>query len=350
MYNLQALRKLIDSFSLDLVDNVVVECAALRYMDSGVALFLERFFAQLRSRNISYTLQNADENTFSTLQLARSKMAQKNKRVEKKQQNFLERIGKKVHAYYYNGLLCFFYFLGSVFSVFFKQFFLFQNIRIKELLFEINESAIKAIGIITLTSFLVGLVVAYQSAYQLKMYGANIFIVDMMGLSILRELAPMITAIVIAGRSGSSYTAQIGAMKITQEIDAMRTMGFDPYAFLVLPRMAALILTMPLLIFIADIAGMLGGILVANLDLNISLELFMDRFSEVIAAKHFFVGIIKGPFFAFLIATIAIHRGLRVKDDTQSIGFNTTKSVVESIFAVIVCDAVFSIAFTNLGI
>jgi phospholipid/cholesterol/gamma-HCH transport system permease protein len=127
-------------------------------------------------------------------------------------------------------------------------------------------------------------------------------------------------------------------------------MGFDPYVFLVMPRIIALMIAMPILIFVADIMGMFGGILVANIDLKITTELFIDRFNEVIAAKHFFIGIIKGPFFAFLIASIGIYRGLKVKDDTQSIGFNTTKSVVESIFAVIVCDALFSIAFTNLGI
>jgi len=202
----------------------------------------------------------------------------------------------------------------------------------------------------SLTSFLIGVVVAYQSAYQLKIYGANIFIVDMLGISILRELAPLITAIVIAGRSGSAFTAQIGAMKITQELDAMQTMGFDPYLFLVMPRIIALMIAMPILIFVSDVMGVFGGMLVSNIDLGITTELFLSRFNEVVAAKHFFIGITKGPFFAFLIASIGIYRGLKVKDDTQSIGLNTTKSVVESIFAVIVCDAVFSIVFTSLGI
>ena len=201
-----------------------------------------------------------------------------------------------------------------------------------------------------MTTFLIGLVVAYQSAYQLKIYGANIFLVDMLGISILRELAPLITAIVIAGRSGSAFTAQIGAMKITEELDAMRTMGFDPYIFLVIPRILALMIVMPILIFVADIMGILGGMLIANMDLQITPVQFLERFTQVVAIKHFYIGILKGPFFAFLIATIAIYRGLGVKNDTQSIGFNTTKSVVESIFAVIVCDALFSIAFTNLGI
>jgi phospholipid/cholesterol/gamma-HCH transport system permease protein len=215
--------------------------------------------------------------------------------------------------------------------------------------FEANESGIKALPIIVLTTFLTGVVVAYQSAAQLKLYGANIFIVDMLGISILREMAPMLAAIIVAGRSGSAYAAQIGVMKITEELDAMRTMGFDPYAFLVLPRMLALIIMMPILIFFADIAGVVGGMLIAKIDLGLSPTLFLERFVEVVSIKHFWVGMLKGPFFAILIASIGIYRGLQVKNDTQSIGFNTTKAVVESIFAVIICDAFFSIIFTNLG-
>lgn len=226
----------------------------------------------------------------------------------------------------------------------------FKNFRYKEILFEINESGLKALWIVALTSFLIGVVVAYQSSYQLKIYGANIFIVDMLGISILRELAPLMTAIVIAGRSGSSFTAQIGAMKITQELDAMKTMGFDPFTFLVMPRIIALMIVLPILVFISDIMALLGGMIVANIDLGISVEIFTSRFQDVINIKHFYIGIFKAPFFAFLIASIGIYRGLMVKDDTQSIGQNTTKSVVESIFAVIVCDAFFSIAFTSLGI
>ena len=247
-------------------------------------------------------------------------------------------------------LLSFLNFIGELFVKKISLFFNPKYFRYKEILYEINQSALKAVGIVALTSFLVGVVIAYQSAVQLKLYGANIFIVDMLGISILRELAPMITAIVIAGRSGSSYTAEIGAMKITEELDAMRTMGFDPYYYLVIPRIIALVISLPILIFIADMAGMFGGMLISNTQLGLSFGLFIDRFRDVVDIKHFIIGEFKGPFFAFLIATIAIYRGFMVKDDTQSIGKNTTKSVVESIFAVIVCDALFSVIFTNLGI
>jgi phospholipid/cholesterol/gamma-HCH transport system permease protein len=240
-------------------------------------------------------------------------------------------------------------FTGETFFAFVNILFLHGQWRLKEIAHQINESAIKAMGVIALTMFLVGIVVAYQSAIQLKIYGANIFIVDALGISILRELGPMLTAIVVAGRSGSSYAAQIGVMKMTEEIDAMRTMGFDPFAFLVLPRMFALIIMMPILIFFADIFGLIGGMVIANTELGLSMTLFTDRFVHAVALKHFWVGLVKGPFFAVLIASIGIYRGLQVKNDTESIGINTTKSVVESIFAVIICDAVFSIIFTELG-
>ena len=225
-----------------------------------------------------------------------------------------------------------------------------KSIRFKEIYHAIEESSINALGIIALATFLIGVVLAYQSSVQLKMYGANIFIVDMLGISVLRELAPLIAAIVIAGRSGSAFAAQIGVMKITEELDAMKTMGFDPYLFLVLPRIIALMIMMPLIIFFADVMAMLGGMVVASIELGISAQLFLDRFNEAVAMKHFFIGISKGPFFGFIIAAIGIFRGLMVENDTRSIGINTTKSVVEAIFMVIICDAVFSIIYTNMGI
>ena len=342
LYQLNSFERQIDQADIQSYNKLIIDLQQVQYLDTAVALYLNKLIEQFDA-----TLLCEDALIYKTLQLTKQKHFSSIK--GKKQKSFLETIGKKAYRFY-EGLLGYIHFLGVVFISKFYIFSSLKHIRIKEIAFEINESAIKALGIIALTSFLIGLVVAYQSAYQLKIYGANIYIVDMLGLSILRELSPLITAIVIAGRSGSAYSAQIGAMKITQELDAMRTMGFDPYAFLVFPRIIALMLMMPILIFVSDIMAMLGGMLIANVDLKITTELFLDRFNEVIALKHFVVGVIKGPFFAFLIASIGIYRGLQVKDDTQSIGFNTTKSVVESIFAVIVCDAIFSIMFTNLGI
>jgi phospholipid/cholesterol/gamma-HCH transport system permease protein len=347
LYKISTYEALIKSSNYVFCTHIDININNLTYFDTSAAIFLNKFMQTLDGQNISYKLLCKSDEFLDNLRLAQKYSSKiKAKKIKK---TFLQSVGIIFHDNLL-GLFSFFEFLGKLFSTKLNLIRNFKSIRYKEIAFEINESAVKALGIVALTSFLIGLVVAYQGAYQLKTYGANIFIVDMLGISILRELAPIITAIVIAGRSGSAYTAQIGAMKITEELDAMRTMGFDPYLFLVLPRIIALMIMMPILIFISDIMGILGGMIVANIDLDITTNMFIDRFLIAIDIKHFYVGIVKGPFFAFLIATIAIYRGMAVKDDTQSIGINTTKSVVESIFAVIMCDALFSIIFTNLGI
>jgi len=349
LYNVKKYEKALRKQNLSGVKEVEIDLSSVEYFDTASALFLVDLQKEYKKRDIMLSFISANEDHLKTLLLVQ-KRKQTSSTISSSQKSFfLTDIGKSFYANYL-GLLSFFAFLGKLFATKLHYLLNPKNIRVKEIAYEINESGVRALGIVALTSFLIGLVVAYQSAFQLKTYGANIFVVDMLGISILRELAPLITAIVIAGRSGSAFTAQIGAMKITEELDAMRTMGFDPYMFLVLPRILALMIVMPLLIFVADMMGIIGGMFVANIDLNITTQLFLERFNEVVAFKHFLIGLIKGPFFAFLIATIGIYRGLMVKDDTQSIGFNTTKSVVEAIFAVIVCDALFSIAFTNLGI
>lgn len=349
LYNLTKYQKKIDSINILNEKSVLIDFNNLTFIDSAGAIFINKLQNLLYLKHIETEMLCDNEEIFDMLNLVKNAKYKSSKTKSLTRRKDIEKIGEKSHELYIN-IISFLSFLGEVFVNITKYITSPKSIRFKEIFFEINESGVKALGIVMITSFLIGVVISYQSAYQLKIYGANIFIVDMLGLSILRELAPVITAIVIAGRSGSAFTAQIGAMKITQELDAMRTMGFDPYRFLVLPRVIALMIILPILIFIADIMALIGGMIVANLDLGITVALFIDRFNEVIAVKHFFIGIAKGPFFAFLIAIIGVYRGMKVQNDTQSIGFSTTKSVVESIFAVIICDAVFSIAFTSLGI
>ncbi|PHS39827.1 MAG: ABC transporter permease [Sulfurovum sp.] len=261
----------------------------------------------------------------------------------------LERLGRNTFETY-TDIKEFITFIGHLFYAIFHTFTNPKNIRFKEMVYHIHQSGFNAIIIIGLTSFLVGMVISYQGSVQLAKFGADIFIVDTVAISITRELGPMITAIVIAGRSGSAYTAEIGAMKITEEIAAMRTMGFDPYAFLVLPRVFALMIALPLLIFFADIVGIAGGMFAANMQLGISPALFIDRVYEVLEVKHYLLGMMKGPVFAFLIASIGCFRGFQVSHNTESIGLHTTQSVVNSIFLVIAFDAVFSVIFTELGL
>ena len=259
----------------------------------------------------------------------------------------LEKIGKQTIEVFQD-IKDFITFLGHMSASLFHTWLNPKFIRIKETVYHIHQSGFNALMIIGLTSFLVGMVISYQGSVQLAKFGADMFIVDTVVISITRELGPMITAIVIAGRSGSAYTAEIGAMKITEEISAMRTMGFDPYAFLVLPRVIALMIALPLLIFFSDIIGILGGMFAANMQLGISPTQFIDRLYEVLEVKHYLLGMIKGPVFAFIIATVGCFRGFQVSDNTESIGLHTTASVVNAIFLVIAFDALFSVLYTEL--
>ena len=207
-----------------------------------------------------------------------------------------------------------------------------------------------ALPIIGLTSFLIGIVVAYQGADQLKNYGANIFVVDLVGYGMLREFAPLISAIIIAGRSGSAYAAQIGTMVVTEEVDAMRTLGIDPIEMLVLPKIFALAVALPLLTLFADITGVFGGMMMARSQLDIGFPEFIDRFGREMQGDTLLIGIGKSFVFAIVIALIGCFQGFRTRGGADSVGRQTTRSVVQSIFIVIVADALFSVAFNLLGL
>jgi len=201
-----------------------------------------------------------------------------------------------------------------------------------------------------LISFLTGVVLAYQGADQLARFGAQIFTINLVGIGVLREMGILLTAIIVAGRSGSAYTAQIGTMKVNEEVDAMRTLGLDPMELLVLPRVIALIIVMPLLTFYADMMGLLGGAVMANVVLDISFFQFVRQLNTAVPLWSFWVGVIKAPLFGFIIALVGCYEGLQVTRSAESVGRQTTRAVVEAVFLVIVLDAVLSILFSVLGI
>ncbi len=214
----------------------------------------------------------------------------------------------------------------------------------------IRTAGVDALPIVGLLSFLLGVVVAYQAADQLRRYGANIFVADLVGLSMLREFAPLITAIIIAGRSGSAYAAQIGTMAVTEEIDALRTLGVDPLELLVLPKIIALVITLPLLTVFADGLGVFGGMVMARAQLGVGFGEFLDRFVKAVSITSYLTGLGKAPVFAAIIATIGCYQGLQTRGGADSVGLQTTRSVVQAIFGVIVADAVFSVAFSVLDL
>ena len=224
------------------------------------------------------------------------------------------------------------------------------RLRFTSLVFHMEKVGLDALPIVGLISLLIGVVLAYQGATQLQRFGAEIFVVDLIAVSVLREIGILLTAIVIAGRSGSAFTAEIGSMIVHEEVDAMRALGLDPMELLVLPRVLALMLTLPMLAFFADIMGLAGGFLMSWMALDIAPALFFERLHSSLGPWTFWVGIIKAPVFAFLIAMVGCLEGLRVSRSAESVGRQTTRSVVTSIFLVIIVDAIFSIFFATIGI
>lgn len=213
-----------------------------------------------------------------------------------------------------------------------------------------EEAGVNALPIVALLSFFMGAVMAFLSANLLSSFGASLFTVDLVGLAVLREFAVVITAIILAGRSNSAFTAEIGSMRMQQEIDAMKVLGIDPFEALVIPRVIACVLMIPLLVFAAMITGLIGGALVSWVELGISPSLFVSRLQEQVSIQHFWVGMSKAPVFALIIALIGCRQGLLVEGNVESLGRRTTMSVVQALFAVILVDAIFAMVYMELNI
>ena len=224
-----------------------------------------------------------------------------------------------------------------------------RRFRLTSTVHHLDRVGWQAIGIILLITFLIGGIIAQQGVFHFRKFGADDYVVDLVGILVLREIGVLIVAIMIAGRSGSSYTAELGSMKMREEIDALRTMGLDPIAVLVVPRILALLIALPVLTFLGSMAALFGGGLVTWLYGDMSPAVFLARLKEAVSTTHFAVGMIKAPFMAFVIGVVAAAEGLRVKGSTESLGLQTTSSVVKSIFLVIVLDGLFAVFFASIG-
>jgi phospholipid/cholesterol/gamma-HCH transport system permease protein len=223
-----------------------------------------------------------------------------------------------------------------------------HHLRIPSIARHIYETGIQAIPIVSLIAFLISVIVAYLGAQQLRQFGAEIFTVDLVTISVLREMGVLLTAIIVAGRSGSAFAAEIGVMRLNDEIDALQSMGVDYFEVLVLPRLIGLFIALPLLTIVADAMGLAGGALLSSLLLDISLTQFIPRMQDALAPTTFWAGLIKAPVFAMLIAMVGTYRGMQVRDSSRELGRLTTVAVVQSIFLVIFADAIFAIVFVEL--
>ena len=263
--------------------------------------------------------------------------------------DYLENLGRRVLLGGRNGLELI-SFLGQVMATLGRVIRYPGQLRLTSVVHHCQQVGVQAVPIVALMAFLIGVVLAFQGSAQLRQFGAEVFVVDLIAISILRELGILLTAIIVAGRSGSAFTAAIGSMKMREEIDAMRTLGLDPVAILIVPRVLALIIMLPALGLIANVSGLIGGAMMSWIELGVSPAVFQSRLVSNTDVWHFNVGMIKAPFFALIIGIIGCYQGMKVGGDAESLGRLTSASVVMAIFMVIVVDALFSIFFAIVGV
>jgi phospholipid/cholesterol/gamma-HCH transport system permease protein len=225
-----------------------------------------------------------------------------------------------------------------------------KSLRLTSVVRHVYDTGITAMPIVSLIAFLISVIIAYMSAQQLQRFGAEVFVVDLVTIGVLRELGVLLTAIIVAGRSGSAFAAEIGAMQLNEEVDALEATGVDPYEVLVAPRVLGLVIALPLLTLIADIIGLTGGALLCRLLLDMPITQYVGRVDAAIASTTFWVGMVKAPVFAVLIALAGTYRGMQVRGSSRELGRLTTVAVVQSIFLVILADALFAVVFMELDI
>jgi phospholipid/cholesterol/gamma-HCH transport system permease protein len=338
----------LSALAFPLASKLAFDVSAITTLDSAGAWLLHRTIHALEQRGIKIQI-NGSKSEFNTLLKLIATHAGTAEPPEPIKIGLLAGIGQQAwrNLLGFSGMLAF---IGESSIAFLRSLGQPHRIRWRPILHNLQTAGFEALPIVGLLSFLMGVVIAYQGADQLQRFGANIFIADLVGLSMLRELSPLLTAIIVAGRSGSAYAAQIGTMKINEEIDALRTIGIGPQELLVQPKIIALVIALPLLTVYADVAGVLGGMLMANSMLDISFSVFLDRLEDALSLSSFLTGIIKAPVFAVIIALVGCFQGFQVSGSADSVGRQTTVSVVQSIFLVIVSDALFSVVFNWLDL
>jgi phospholipid/cholesterol/gamma-HCH transport system permease protein len=332
--------------------NIIADGSGIESLDMSGAWVMQTLITRIQKQVKSVRLKGFKPEFIQRLKVVTNEFSTQekdNKNIEIDQRTTLEHIGMSAENIYREalGLIAF---VGETALVFAASIVHPSRLRLRPVLFNIQEAGYNAIPIVGVLAFLLGVVVAYQSADQLRHYGANIFVVDLIGISMLREFAPLIAAIIIAGRSGSAYAAQIGTMSVAEEIDAMRVLGIAPMEMLVLPKLIGMLISLPLLTVWADLLGVLGGMITAKTQLDVSFVDFFNRLIKAIVMTTYTVGLGKAFVFAIIITMIGCYQGFRTHGGADSVGRQTTRSVVQSVFLVIVADALFSVCFSILDI
>ena len=319
--------------------------------DISGAWLIERMVRALKKLGVNYQIQSKDEHLNAILKLIEKYGYEK--KIEFNPTSplvfWIQDIGRHAKKLSIDaiGMTAF---LGQLFLTFLVCFRHPSKFRIVPIVAIFNRVGLNAVPIISLIAFLIGVVLIYQGAFQLRKFGAEIYTVDLLAISLLREIGILLTAIIVAGRSGSAFAAQLGTMKLNQEIDALKTFGLDPMEVLVVPRVIALVLAMPMLAIIADFIGLAGGAIMSYVTLDITIDQYLEQLLQSFGPSSFWIGIIKAPVFGFIIAMVGCYEGMQVQGGAVSVGTKTTKAVVEAIFLVIVMDAIFSILFTKMDL
>jgi phospholipid/cholesterol/gamma-HCH transport system permease protein len=333
--------------ALELPARLIIDASALQRLDSACALVLLRCVessADGRQRNSWVGL---DEVKGRIVNQVRTRLAEASVGAALPRQGWLAFIGRRATTMgeLLQGHLNF---LGATAVALGKVLMHPTRLRLRELTTQLEQAGLDAIPVVALVTSLIGVVVAYLLGLQAEKYGANIFVVDGVGVAATREFAPIIVAVVVAGRSGAAFTAQLGSMRLTEEIDAIRTLGLDAWQVLVLPRVLALMIALPLLVFVGDVASLLGAMAVTDSMLDITPAGFAARLREALDVRHVLIGLVKAPAFALVIAVIGTRMGMTVSRDTRAVGAATTSTVVQGIVAVILLDAAFAVLFQSL--
>lgn len=329
--------------------SLVIDGTGLGRLDTAGAWLLVRLAGELEVRGVRVGWEGFGDNESALLRLSRAGTGGQPPQRTAGPPNVLENTGRFTVGQIL-ALAGFLGFVGDAFLSLLRCVVRPRRWRGGQLVGHMYTGGLLAVPIAGLLSFMMGVVIAYQGAVLLEWYGADLFTVDLVGLSVVRELAPLLTAIIVAGRTGSAYTAQLGTMSVTEEVDALRTIGVGPMEYLVLPRLLALILVLPLLTVFCDLTGVLGGLLMTQAKLGIGIHAFVSRLEYALTFKSFTLGLVKTPVFAAIIALIGCYQGFLVRGGAQSVGRHTTVCVVQSLFLVILADAAFSIYYSWLGL
>lgn len=330
---------------------VHIDLSAITFLDTGGAWMVAQLRHRLTSAGAHVDIVGCGDHHAALLETVTEAMPQEDtiEAIPPRRWARIERIGANIVAGYLQALSLI-SFLGQTLAAIVNELAHPRKMRWASLVTHMEDVGFSAVPIVSMMGFLIGVVLGFQGASQLQQFGAEVFVVELIAVSVLRELGILLTAIIVAGRSGSAFTASLGSMKVQEEIDAMQTLGLDPVRVLVAPRVLALLIMLPLLGFVANISGLVGGALMSWASLDLNPGMFITRLSENTDVRHLLVGMVKAPFFALVIGVVACWQAFQVQGSSTSVGRRTTASVVQGIFLVIALDALFSIFFAQLGV